>query len=114
VTRLVFGEVTREEAAARRMEEPIGWNDPIPQERRVDAHPTMNPCVRVFGEGPLGVTCKSCTYLRRLLADRAYYKCYLRPDSKGAGTDHRLNWPACDRYIKRPEGKKLKTIFVPK
>lgn len=114
MTKLTFGEITLKEAEAQSPHDPdkvIGWNDPIPLERLVDGHPTMNPCIRVFGEGPIGVTCATCKFLERWdVGNKAVFKCNLRPYSHGPGTDHRKYWPSCDRYRER-KGK-LETEVV--
>lgn len=102
---LIFGEITRQEAeglaepVAGRL--PIGWNDPVPSELLIDAHPKTNPCVRVFGEGPAGETCANCAGLEKWHSSRVFYKCTWRPYSRGPGTDHRLRWPACSRFSRR-------------
>src|SRR4051812_26514333 len=78
---------------------PGGHRDPL-----VNAHPKENPCLAVFGAGPVGVTCKTCTHLQLWGGNsRNYYKCALRGHSSGPGTDHRVNWPACKRYEERTE-----------
>jgi hypothetical protein len=110
VTRLVFGEITRDEAERL----PIDIHHPTPEERLVDAKPKMNPCVRVFGPGPEGATCKECMFLECYTTNKNWYKCAMRPYSRGPGTDHRKNWPACDRYFKRAKGKDIPTHAIPK
>lgn len=63
----------------------------------------INPCVKAFGYGPVNVTCKSCAKLRRKQLAKNYFKCVLRGDSGGRGTDHKMNWPACGKYVRNPE-----------
>lgn len=79
---------------------PGGQRDPL-----VNARPRENPCLAVFGAGPVGVTCKTCTHLQRWHGEYrgTHIKCGLRPHSGGAGTDHRVGWPACKRYEEREE-----------
>lgn len=58
-----------------------------------------NPCVWTWGPGPEGKRCKTCARLTwHNSAGRRYYKCALRGNTHGAGTDHRVNWPACGKY----------------
>jgi hypothetical protein len=72
---------------------PGGTRDPL-----VNTHPTGNPCVAVFGPGPAGATCAGCGHLHELQYSRLVFKCDRRPITGGAGTDHRLRWPACAKY----------------
>lgn len=54
-----------------------------------------NPCVRAFGPGPEGATCKSCAHLVvRHYGTRTYYKCSHRRISRSEATDHRVSWRA--------------------
>ena len=57
-----------------------------------------NPCIAAFGLGPEGQTCKTCQHLYRKTYSKTYIKCELRPDTNGAGTDHRAGWDACGKY----------------
>lgn len=57
-----------------------------------------NPCVRLFGYGPEGATCKSCGHLYAHCYRRTYYKCDLRKDTAGPGSDHRVGWRACGKW----------------
>jgi hypothetical protein len=46
--------------------------------------------------GPLGESCGTCAHLqRREHSGGKYFKCALRPKTKGPGTDIRMKWPAC-------------------
>lgn len=57
-----------------------------------------NPMLR-NGYGPEGKKCKHCTHLiRKDFHSKVYYKCFYRGDTNGAGTDHRVNWPACKLF----------------
>jgi len=58
-----------------------------------------NPCVKLYGLGPDGARCKTCTLLFRR---GQYFKCRLRNLTSGPGSDHRANWPACGKYVKKP------------
>lgn len=57
-----------------------------------------NPCVRIYGADPEGRTCKSCVNLYSRHFAKVYHKCKLRKETRGAGSDHRVNWPACAKY----------------
>ncbi len=59
-----------------------------------------NPCLALYGHGPAGARCKQCKLLFRHLMGKMYFKCELRGFTRGAGTDHRANWPACGRFVK--------------
>lgn len=62
--------------------------------------PIANPCVRKFGRGPAGATCRGCARLiTKEFHNRTYYKCELRGDTNGKATDHRVSWPACAKYV---------------
>ena len=57
-----------------------------------------NPMVRLYGKGPAGKKCKNCKHLYlKELAGR-YFKCALRIDTNGLGSDHRVNWHACKMF----------------
>jgi hypothetical protein len=88
------------------------WGDQEPPalpapERRIPIHDGKrllrrvskeNPCLRVFGAGPDDKQCKTCAHLFYKEEDKRYYKCELRGDTNGPGTDHRVRWPACAKY----------------
>lgn len=57
-----------------------------------------NPLRRRFGPGPDGATCKTCVHLFAKRYAGTYYKCALRGDTNGPGTDHRVRWPSCGKY----------------
>lgn len=69
-------------------------------------HKKPNPCVTAFGYGPVNTTCASCAKLRVKRWGGKYFKCTLRGDTNGPGTDHRATWPACAKYVLNPEHKK--------
>ena len=64
----------------------------------VGGGPASNPMVRVFGSGPEGAVCRDCRWLISFAYSRNYYKCELRGMTHGAGTDHRVRWPACGQF----------------
>ena len=57
-----------------------------------------NPCVKLYGPGPDGMRCKECKLLFRHTMSKTYFKCDLRGFTRGEGTDHKANWPACGRF----------------
>jgi hypothetical protein len=67
-------------------------------EGQATAPEAINPCVRVFGRGAEGVTCKTCVHLFYHTYSRRFWKCDLRVLTHGRGSDHRVRWPACGRY----------------
>jgi hypothetical protein len=68
-----------------------------------------NPCVRAYGLGPEDAKCKTCAKLHAREYAHTYYKCSLRPNTGGAGTDHRVNWKACAKYEHRINGQERNT-----
>lgn len=58
----------------------------------------LNPCIDVYGPGPEGKTCGSCTLLYGKRFAKTYYKCKLRKNTGGPATDHRVRWPACAKW----------------
>jgi hypothetical protein len=61
----------------------------------------INPCVNIYGPGPDGATCKTCANLFYHQLSKRYYKCSLRGCTHGPGTDHRVSWPACSKFLHR-------------
>jgi hypothetical protein len=59
-----------------------------------------NPMVRSFGYGPEEKRCKHCSHLFKKQYAGTYYKCDLRINTNGQGTDHRVNWSACSKFEK--------------
>lgn len=78
---LKFGEITRAEA-----------------EKQAGIVHQDNPLIATFGRDPMGRGCKYCAHLYR--KDR-FFKCDLRPETNGPGSDHRQNWPACGKYERK-------------
>ena len=68
----------------------------------------VNPCMRLYGEGPAGKTCKTCRLLFHTQRSKRYYKCELRNFTHGPGSDHRVNWPACGRFVEKVNNKETK------
>lgn len=62
---------------------------------------STNPCVNLYGPGPTDKKCKDCRLLTYNQHQKRYYKCQLRGITSGPGTDHRMTWPACGRFIQR-------------
>ncbi len=54
-----------------------------------------NPCVTLYGPGPADTQCKACSHMYQKHYDKVYWKCDMRKDTNGPGTDHRRKWPAC-------------------
>lgn len=61
-----------------------------------------NPCLTMFGPGPVGRRCKECLYLVKFQQAVTYHKCEQRRGKYtrwgSTGTDHLVNWPACARF----------------
>jgi hypothetical protein len=63
----------------------------------------VNPCVLAYGPGPEGRKCGDCVNLyQQGGVAGTYYKCALRLNTSGPGSDHRFRWPACARFEPRP------------
>lgn len=60
----------------------------------------FNPLIAVYGKTE-GKKCKDCSHLYSKEFANKYYKCDLRKDTNGPGTDHRINWNACGKYEKK-------------
>lgn len=60
----------------------------------------QNPCIRVYGPGPEDTFCRTCARVSVRRYSKNYFKCALREETRGAGSDHRLSWPACGQYLK--------------
>lgn len=63
-----------------------------------DIDPSPNPCVDIYGLGPEGKQCKACSHMFSKRYDKVYWKCSLRKNTNGAGSDHRKSWPACAKF----------------
>jgi hypothetical protein len=58
----------------------------------------VNPMLASYGVGPEGAKCGGCSHLFVKEWAGRYFKCDLRGNTNGPGTDHRVRWPACGRY----------------
>jgi len=64
-----------------------------------------NPCVRMFGKDAMDRKCRDCRLLLRkvLRSSKVFFKCQLRGNTGGPGTDHRAGWDACKKFVPRPQ-----------
>ena len=63
-----------------------------------------NPMARLHGTDKMGRKCAECRLLWRKTGYRkAYFKCGLRGDTNGPGTDHRKNWNACTKFVPKSQ-----------
>lgn len=62
---------------------------------------SVNPMTRVYGLTP-DTTCHDCAHLVQGSRGRKFMKCDRRKITHGAATDHRVRWPACGLWEKRP------------
>lgn len=60
-----------------------------------------NPMVVKYGKGPEGEKCKNCEHLYFRQYNRRFYKCRLRGDTHGPGTDHQVGHHACSFFKER-------------
>lgn len=75
------------------------WLDDA-MERAPMAKKPENPCISLYGPGPVGAKCKTCSHLYWRRLANTYFKCDLRANTNGPASDHRVNWPACEKYQK--------------
>ena len=63
-------------------------------------HPGMGlPFLDTADESPhVGPTCGDCAHFEGRGHRRTYFKCGLMNQTRGAGTDIRANWDACERW----------------
>jgi len=52
----------------------------------------------VYGKGPEGKKCKTCTHLYRVGKARLFLKCELNKVTRGPATDWRAGYEACGKY----------------
>ena len=58
--------------------------------------------------GPKWETCRTCDHKRGIVYhNRTYYKCALMKETRGAATDIKLKWSACERWKREGEGYKF-------
>ena len=68
-------------------------------ETRPEVLHNKNPMVRIFGIDEQGRRCKACKRLFRFTPGaNSYFKCELRPLTRGPASDHRANWQACAKF----------------
>lgn len=79
----------------------IGWNNEVLVSAEQLASP--NPLVTRYGFDPEGHQCKDCAHMYCKIYDKAYWKCELREDTNGPGSDHRKKWPACAKFQAKSE-----------
>lgn len=75
-----------------------------PPQPRNDWQGSPNPVVKKLGPDPEERICRDCTglyYHQLSQRDARYYKCELRKETSGAGSDHRVFWKACARFEPR-------------
>lgn len=60
----------------------------------------INPMVKAYGAGPTEYKCKHCKHIIAKHFSKTYYKCEFRGNTNGPGTDHRVNWPTCGKFVK--------------
>ena len=78
---IVFGEISKAEA-----------------EKKFGIAAMENPCIGTYGPDPMGRTCAYCSHLYARRQSKTYWKCDLRKETHGPGSDHRKKWPACAKY----------------
>lgn len=68
-------------------------------ERKISLEP--NPCLRLHGADKMARKCKDCRLLMRkeIRSGKVFFKCTLRGNTNGPGTDHRANWTACAQFV---------------
>jgi len=86
------------------------WGNPVPiqmdekqlrrSRRNADGSFKNNPLILLYGTTE-GEICKDCENLYRRERTNKWYKCSLRRCSGSPVTDHRVNWPACGKFVKR-------------
>ena len=86
------------------------WGNPVPDQmdekqlrrsrRNVDGSFKYNPLIPLYGEKE-GEKCKNCEHLIRRQRAGRWYKCLFRKVGGSPTTDHRVNWPACGKFVKR-------------
>ncbi len=64
----------------------------------------VNPMIAFHGKAEGFFSCRECEWItRENYGKKTYYKCDKRGYSRGAGTDHRMNWDACGLFEYRIE-----------
>src|SRR3990167_6921403 len=52
-----------------------------------------------------GESCGSCANAHKKQINRTFWKCKIMKNTNGPGTDIRLKWPACQRWVKKWDKK---------
>ena len=73
----------------------------MPPQPKNEWQGSPNPVVRKLGPDPEGRICRDCTRLYYRQMSKRYYKCDLRKETGGPGSDHRVFWKACSRFEAR-------------
>lgn len=71
------------------------------QERTKSGSLVHNPMIKAYGITE-GEKCKNCAHLVYKSYSKVYYKCKLRNnvDKCSPVSDHKVNWPACGKFLK--------------
>jgi hypothetical protein len=77
--------------------------------REVVVPRSANPCIALYGDGPADKRCRDCAQMYARDCCRRYWKCRLRKETHGPGSDHRRGWPTCGKFVEagddgRPQG----------
>lgn len=59
----------------------------------------------MYGPGPEGEICKSCTHLICHVRDRRWYKCKAYGTSSSEATDWGCTWPTCGLFTYDPDAE---------
>lgn len=74
------------------------FNHEIKPPLKHKGRPKVNPCIAVWGNGPEGKKCGSCTHHYFIQWAGKYPKCSKRRDKGSASTDHSSRYDACGAY----------------
>jgi hypothetical protein len=88
-------------------EAPASQPAALPEKPVKVARDEPNPCIALYGPGPAGQTCQGCQQLAAIAVNKTFYKCRLRKNTRGPGSDHRMRWPACAKFEQRPTGQDI-------
>lgn len=78
----------------------FGWDQPTqPKAKAKSGQPKGNAAP--IGSGPEGETCRTCKHAYCVSYAKTYWKCGLVKATGGPGTDIRLKWAACSRWVKK-------------
>ena len=77
---------------------------PLTNKQKLGRKSKTNPCIDVWGPGPEGKQCGTCAFFAKgVYQATMLYKCKKRGMTHGAGTDHKVRYPACAKYEERQE-----------